>query len=75
MNMVGLTVGETYLIRAYNTNGNTVSSFFDLCVSAPPLGDIGQNPLSFDAVNAAVQNYTPRVTGVPQFKAVSLLRP
>ena len=38
--MIGLTIGDTILVRVYNTNGNAVSSTFDFCASAPPLLDM-----------------------------------
>jgi len=54
LNLVGLTIGETILVRAYNTNGNAVSSTFNFCVSAPPASFNGQNALSFDGTNDRV---------------------
>ena len=55
LNLVGLTIGETILVRAYNTNGNAVSSTFNFCVSAPPASFNGQNALSFDGTNDRVE--------------------
>ncbi|MCB0769953.1 MAG: hypothetical protein KDC00_06060, partial [Flavobacteriales bacterium] len=55
MILSGVTIGETILVRVFNTSGALSGATFDFCVSAPPADFIGQNALHFDGTNDRVE--------------------
>ncbi|MGL6125810.1 T9SS type A sorting domain-containing protein [Chryseobacterium artocarpi] len=53
----GLTVGQTYYIRLYNSNGSGYSNSFNICVGTPP-----PPPANDDCANAIPLTVNPNLT-------------
>lgn len=53
----GLTVGQTYYVRVYNSNGSGYSNSFNICVGTPP-----PPPANDDCANAVPLTVNPTLT-------------